>query len=240
MLALFASIAAVATWAVFPATLYEAPTRSAFHPSTETPALFVAVAHAETAESPSISKLGTSVATTVVQRVPFFSQFTDITSPAWQKVGCGITDLTMLIHYYRPDASVTVDQMLTKGIAAGAYDYTAGWTYRGLINLGKPYGLTGTWYTLPGDSSAALERFKLLLADGPVILSVHYKFDPKSTIPHLVVINGIKDGTVYYNDPATTKGTKEISLADFLKGWKRKVIVIRPVVASGEAALAER
>lgn len=175
-----------------------------------------------------------------IPAVPFYSQFADITSPKWQKVGCGITDLTMLIHYYRPGASVTVNQMLAKGIATGAYDNSAGWTYQGLIDLGKPYDLTGTWYTLPNNSGAALARLKTLLADGPLILSVHYKFDPASTIPHLVVVNAIQGGTVYVNDPATTKGTKEISIADFLKGWKRKVIVIRPKTDGGGIALAKK
>jgi hypothetical protein len=145
----------------------------------------------------------------------------------------------MLVHYYRPDATVTVNQLLAKGIAAGAYDYDAGWTYQGLIDLGAPYGLTGTWYTLPSDSQTALVRFKALLANGPVILSVHYQFDPQSTIPHLIVVNGIRDGMVYYNDPATTKGTTQIPLADFLKGWKRKVIVIRPAESGNAVALAD-
>ncbi len=172
-------------------------------------------------------------ATSTVPVVPFYSQFADIASPRWQKVGCGITDLTMLIHYYRPDATTTVDRMLAKGIAAGAYDYGAGWTYQGLIDLGVPYGLTGRWVDLSGlGTSAAFARFTALLASGPVILSVHYKFDPASTIPHLVVINGIAGDTVYYNDPATTGGTRQISVAQFLRGWKRKVIIIRPVTAA--------
>lgn len=170
--------------------------------------------------------------------VPFYSQFTDITSQKWQKVGCGITDLTMLIRYYRPDTTVTVNQMLTKGIAIGAYDESAGWTYQGLIDLSHEYGLDGTWYTLPSDPQAALTRFKTILSDGPVILSVHYKFDPKSTIPHLVVVNAIKGNTVYVNDPATTKGTQQIALNDFLAGWKRRVIVIRPTNQTPVIALS--
>lgn len=169
-----------------------------------------------------------SHATSTVPVVPFFSQFTDISSPKWQKVGCGITDLTMIVDYYHPDAA-TVNQLLAKGVAAGAYDYDAGWIYQGLINLSKNYGLDGTYHNLTNyDSKTALAKFKGYLADGPVILSVHYKFDPKSTIPHLVVVNAIDGDTVYVNDPATTKGTEKISLSKFLTGWTRKVIVIRP------------
>ncbi len=163
----------------------------------------------------------------MVPDVPSYSQFKDIQSPPWQKVGCGITSLAMIIDYYTPDA-VSVDALLKQGIAAGAYDYSAGWIYQGLINLGKKYGLEGAYHNLSALSAQdAFAQFKEYLKDGPVILSVHYKFDPKSTIPHLLVVDGIKDGVVYYNDPASSRGQKHIAVADFLKGWKRKVIVLR-------------
>jgi ABC-type bacteriocin/lantibiotic exporter with double-glycine peptidase domain len=67
---------------------------------------------------------------------------------------------------------------------------------------------------------------------------VHYKFDPKSTIPHLVVINGIKDNTLYYNDPAAKTGEKQISVTDFLRGWKQRFIVLRPLNTDGGAVVA--
>lgn len=58
---------------------------------------------------------------------------------------------------------------------------------------------------------------------------MHYKFDPRSKVPHLVVLDGISDGIIYYNDPAAKIGQKKISIVDFQKGWKKKFIVIRPV-----------
>jgi uncharacterized protein YvpB len=61
-----------------------------------------------------------------------------------------------------------------------------------------------------------------------VIASVHYKFDPKSPLPHLVVLTGIKDDIVYYNDPAAKAGEQQISKAAFMQGWKKRMIVIRP------------
>lgn len=171
-------------------------------------------------------------ATSSAPTVPFYSQFTDITSTKWQKVGCGITSLAMIIDFYSPDA-VSVNSLLFQGIAAGAYEKNVGWIYAGLIQLSKSYGLTGTYHDLTSlDEQTAFAKFQTYLKDGPVILSVHYKFDPKSTIPHLVVINGIANGNVYYNDPATHAGTKHITVAEFLKGWKRKVIVIRPKAES--------
>jgi len=173
-----------------------------------------------------------------VPQVPFYSQFQDIQAPAWQKVGCGVTSLAMVVDYYKPDA-VSVNTLLKQGISAGAYLPSAGWTYKGLIDLGKKYGLNGTSYDLATASSkSALAQFENYVKDGPVIASVHYKFDPKSKIPHLVVIDGIINDVMYYNDPAAKTGEKTISVADFVKGWKKRFIVIRPVKESGAVALA--
>lgn len=163
---------------------------------------------------------------------PFYSQFKDITAPAWQKVGCGVASLAMVIDYYEP--AVPVNTLLKQGIAANAYLQKAGWTYAGLISLSQKYGLDGDSYDLGKlGKDEAFTRFKAYLKDGPVIASVHYKFDPKSTIPHLVVINRLSDGVLYYNDPAAKSGNREISIDDFLKAWKKRFIVVRPVKQTG-------
>ena len=167
--------------------------------------------------------------TIVIPEVPFYSQFKDISSLVWQKVGCGAASLAMIIEYYRPD-TVSVDTLLKQGVTSGAYTTSAGWSHQGLISLSKKYGLRGNAYDLSTkNQTAAFSQLKDYVHDGPVIASVHYKFDPKSTIPHLVVINGIKDGIIYYNDPAAKTGEGKIPEADFIKSWKKRFIVVRPV-----------
>lgn len=167
--------------------------------------------------------------------VPFYSQFKDISSTKWQKVGCGIASLAMVIDYYKP--AVPVNTLLSEALALGAYS-DAGWTYSGLIATSKKHGMQGTAYDLSSfNMKTAYAQFTTKLESGPVIASVHYKFDPKSTIPHLVVIDRIKDGVVYYNDPAAKTGGKTISVADFQKAWKKRYIVIRPVSSSSKVAL---
>lgn len=173
-----------------------------------------------------------------VANVPFYSQFADITSSKWQKVGCGIASIAMVIDYYSTDP-VSVDALLKRGIASGAYDTNAGWSHQGLINLTKKYGLNGSSQDLSGLSSkAALAKLQTQLKDGPVIVSVHYKFEPTNPIPHLVVIDGIRDGVVYYNDPAAKGGKKQISSSAFAKAWKQRYIVIRPTATTPKVALA--
>ena len=160
--------------------------------------------------------------------VPFYSQFTDITDPTWKKVGCGVTSLAMIIDYYKPD-TVSVDTLLKQGIKEGAYLQNAGWTYKGLISLSNKYDLDGESYDLASLSDTeAFSKFKEALKDGPVMASVHYNFDPKSTIPHLVVINNLDENTLTYNDPAAKTGEKTISSENFIKAWKKRFLVFRP------------
>ena len=161
--------------------------------------------------------------------IPFYSQFKDIHSPSWQKVGCGITSLAMVIDYYST-TNISVDSLLKQGISAGAYDNDSGWIHQGLILLSNKYGLQGNSYNVSSSNKEeSFSKLKSYLDNGPVIVSVHYKFDPKSPIPHLVVLDGIKDNIIYYNDPAAKVGQKTISISDFQKGWKKKFIVIRPI-----------
>lgn len=168
--------------------------------------------------------------------VPFYSQFKDISSAKWQKVGCGIASLAMLIDYYESNSVSSVDTLLTQGITSGAYLKNAGWTHRGLIALSKKYGLDGTSYDLARSSKTeAYEKFLGALDEGPVMASVHYKFDSKSTIPHLVVITAILGDTVYYNDPAAESGDKTISVFEFKRAWKKRFIVLRPAEHAAHA-----
>jgi len=164
----------------------------------------------------------------LAKKPPFVSQLEDITAPEWKKIGCGIASLTMVIEFYKPN-TVSVNKLLKEGIAVGAYLQNAGWTYKGLIQVAKKYGFEGSSHDLGKlDKQAALTQFKKALAQGPVIASVHYKFDPQSSIPHLVVINRIEGDTMYYNDPAAKEGDKKISVDNFLKAWKKRYIVVRP------------
>ena len=162
----------------------------------------------------------------VIPDVPFYSQFRDIREAQWRKLSCGVASLAMVINFYKP-GTVSPDTLLNQGIAAGAYIKDAGWSHWGLISLAKKYGLQGEPVDLSGlNSDVAFARLKKFLRKGPVIASVHYKFEPQNPIPHLVVINGVSGDTVFYNDPAAPSGGKSISAQNFLKAWKKRLISI--------------
>jgi|AntRauTorckE6833_2_1112554.scaffolds.fasta_scaffold02362_13 predicted double-glycine peptidase len=161
--------------------------------------------------------------------VPFYSQFTDITKPGWQKIGCGIASIAMLIDYYS-DENINVDDLLEKGIANDAYLQDAGWIHSGLIALSNEYGLDGKSISLSYlNKDDALTELKGVVAEGPVMVSVHYTFEPSNPIPHLVIINDIRDGHVHYNDPAEQAGNGTLTFEQFKRGWKQRYIVVRPV-----------
>lgn len=168
-------------------------------------------------------------APTTVRNVPFYSQIRDISDPKWKKLSCGIADMAMIINFYKPGA-VAPDALLQAGLAAGAFIDGVGWKHQGLADLGHPYGLSGSGHDVSHLSKS--EAFAVLaqhLEDGPVIASVYYTFDPASPIPHLVVITGTADGMVFYNDPAMREGDHAISIAGFLRGWKKRFITIAPL-----------
>jgi hypothetical protein len=79
------------------------------------------------------------------------------------------------------------------------------------------------------DREAAFSALTKVLEEGPVMASVHYTFEPTNPIPHLVVVNGVRDGLVYYNDPAEPQGGGSISKEKFQRAWKQRYIEIRPI-----------
>lgn len=184
----------------------------------------------ETADSQEGEVAPASAEHTDAREVPFYSQFTDISSPQWRAVGCGIAATAMLVDYFTEDMNVSVDALLNEGIASGAYLQNAGWIHAGLIALAEKRGLRGSSVSLANLSpKAALIELENVLVDGPVMASVYYTFTPGHPIPHLVVINDIVGDTVYYNDPAEPSGGGSISVEKFLPAWKQRYIEIRPV-----------
>lgn len=199
----------------------------------DVPSPEIETALAEEPELPTTPKSETPVVeekdNKTISTVPFFSQFSDISAPAWKKVGCGIASLAMLIDFYEPGV-VDVDELLEKGIRAHAYQEDAGWTYAGLIGLSVGFGLTGETHDFGGfTNEEAYKNFKKDLEEGPLMASVHYTFEPTNPIPHLVVITGLKDGLIYYNDPADKSGGNSLDEKTFQRAWKKRYIEIRPL-----------
>jgi uncharacterized protein YvpB len=160
--------------------------------------------------------------------VPLYSQIADISSVAWKQKGCGVADVAMIVEFYKPKTT-SVQKVLEEALASGAYQKNVGWKHDGLAALAVKHGLVGRTFDLSKlQKDIAFDQFKDLVKEGPVIASIHRGFNPKSPYGHLIVITGFDDTTVYYNDPGKHDGIRKVPIADFVKGWKKRLIVIRP------------
>lgn len=166
--------------------------------------------------------------------VPFYSQFQDVPRIEWQGKACGIASLAMAMEFYKPK-SVSVTKLLLQALDFGAYQINAGWKHQELSALAELYGLSGKAYDFAKlDNRSAFNEFKTVLKDGPVIVSIHNKFNPKSGLGHLIVVTGINDNAVFYHDPAGNGKEKAISASGFLSGWKQRFIAVRERAQAAE------
>lgn len=160
--------------------------------------------------------------------VPLYSQISDISSVAWQQKGCGVADVAMIVEFYKPNTT-SVQKVLEEAIKIGAYQKNVGWKHAGLAALAVKHGLVGRTFDFSKlTKEDAFSQFKDILEEGPMIASIHRGFNPKSPYGHLIVATGFDDSFVYYNDPGKRDGIKKTTIADFIKGWKKRLIVIRP------------
>ena len=163
----------------------------------------------------------------VRRAVPFYSQFTDVSDPAWKKLACGIASLAMVLEYQTGEKQ-SVDALLAEGRRSGAYESKNGWIHDGLITLAQKRGLSGAAYNLHASTTvAAFDAFKEKVVQAPTIVSVQYNFNRKSPISHLIVVDRIEDGIVYYNDPAQEQGGGIITQEGFLAAWNKRFIVLQ-------------
>lgn len=159
--------------------------------------------------------------------VPFHSQLSEIASYEWQMQGCGVASLAMEIDFFKPKTA-SVMKLLKEGLSSGAYVKNVGWSHQGLADLAEKYGLEGKVHDFSKlKKDMAFAELADSLSGGPVIASIYNKFNPKSTLGHLIVVTGFDEDYVYYNNPASTGGEKKIGVTDFLSGWKKRYITIR-------------
>lgn len=176
---------------------------------------------------------------TMPYNVPLYSQISDISSVEWKQKGCGVADLAMLIEFYKPKTT-TVQKVLENALASGAYQKNVGWKHEGLADLATDYDLSGRTYDFSkSDKNIAFDQFKNIIKEGPAIASIHRGFDPKSSFGHLIVVTGFDDNLVYYNDPGKRDGIRNVSITNFINGWKKRLIVVRQPEPKTQLALAK-
>ena len=165
----------------------------------------------------------------VEHSVPAYSQHLHIRDQKWRKSACGVVSLAMLLNYFNKNTSP--DDILARGLTCNAYLPKTGWKHKELAEIAKQYNLNGEtfdWAYL--DQEAAFENAKEHLNRHPILASVYRSFDPQNG-GHLIVLTGMENSAVFYNDPDSRNEagiSGSVPLEKFLVGWKRRIIAITP------------
>lgn len=173
--------------------------------------------------------------------VPFISQYEDLADPEWQWRGCGIVSLKMMLDYWHAyDAryrTMELNELHRAGVAAGAYVEHVGWSHRGLVSLAHGLGYESynrDWASngpTPKSADGAWEALALELNQGPVLTSVFSGLEPSRRGGHLVVVTGLEEGLVHFNDPEQRdeqEGRRLLALVSFKRAFKRRYVMVRP------------
>ncbi len=166
--------------------------------------------------------------------VPYYSQHIDVLDPEWKWRSCGICALKMAMEFLDGE-KINLEDLIKEGLEINAYLKNIGWIHQGLIDLAKKYGFKNSFRKeWPEDKKieAIKSLVEFLEKEIPVLASVKNKEEG-----HLVLIVGLqRDGGVpegfYIHDPdafsAEEGKFKFLDLPEFLRIWKRRIVVIEP------------
>lgn len=158
----------------------------------------------------------------------------------WENRSCGIICLKMVIKALKQDLMPTTKELIEVGLKKHAYDERKGWIHRGLLEIGKEYGLNGNRESIGEDTEKIREH---LIKKQIVIASVSHGFEVGKeyeledgsiyTVPkggHLVVIYGVKENNglsdkFFLHHPSSYEDYEwpnyEIDRENFLKSFSK-------------------
>ena len=83
-----------------------------------------------------------------ISNVPFYSQFTDIVSASWEKKGCGITSLAMIIDFASSGSGGRSSSGWSGGSSSGSSDWGSSSSSGSFSGGGGSFGgggASGSW-----------------------------------------------------------------------------------------------
>jgi hypothetical protein len=164
--------------------------------------------------------------------LPRYSQYLDVADPTWQPRACGIVALKTVFDYWSGiHDTPTMNALIQEGLALNGFIPGIGWKHQALVDIAHAHGYAAKRYDWSKDDPVeAWERLCAKIKNGPAIASIHMNLCPTSPDGHLVVVHTI-NAIVHYHDPARkdrNQISQETSTANFVNGWKRRVILIYP------------
>lgn len=164
-------------------------------------------------------------------RVPYFSQYKDVSDADHRLRSCGMTCAYMVLRYFDAEAP-SLDEMITAGIRNGGYG-PSGWIHEYFVGLftQKGYGCIRRENMRDAD----VQDLRKHLEEGnPAIISVTRRLWDQR-IFHMVVLTGFRVNEhgelegFFYHDPASLhdSGIQNafVPLATFFLDWRRMAIL---------------
>jgi hypothetical protein len=180
--------------------------------------------------------------------VPYYSQFDEIKIPEWKERGCAVACLKMCLDFARPNEIPPIDDLIKEGEVINGYEPNVGWKHEALVRLAHNHGVLAypeEFRSIKVDIDSksfsessfeknlldrGIERIKNSIDNNiPAIVSIQTNLGF-----HQVVVVGYEDrlGDIigfFVNDPdnrSTEKKDLFVSLADFLKQWRKFAIFV--------------
>lgn len=200
--------------------------------------------------------------------VPYYRQIDPNSplGPEWQQRACGFLALKMVLDYYQlqsGQAPIDLKELFDKIYSYGGPVQNGNWLHADFVAAARSYGFH-SWrrgwhmgiggqktFQAEGADSETIKRIDAQMvrealptlvetveSGKPVIVSVAKNFGDVSR-PHVVVLTGIKRGTVlgqyqgfYFNDPytSTKKDRKDyyVPFPQFMDSWRGMAIFVEP------------
>jgi len=174
--------------------------------------------------------------------VPIYSQFEDISEEDWKSKACSIICLKMAIDFFRPEETLSADDLIKEGLKIGGYG-EHGWTHKGIVLLSHNRGvpayaeefLSSNVFGKGKDYKKemfnyGIEKIKKEISSGNLFIASGTRGWKKDGGFHTFLIVGYEDGSngensgFYYHDPdfkgESGRVKKFINLDDFKALWR--------------------
>jgi len=174
--------------------------------------------------------------------VPFYSQYRDVTDPAWQPRACGGVCLKMALDFLAPSFNTTIPtilELIEEATTHKAYSTGSGWVHRGMVFLAHNHGIPAypeEFRSMEGSHARTLVHYgyqkivETVRSGKPVIVSIEKGFVDGGSF-HQVLIVGEKDNgeTLIYHDPEAKDNSgafREIEREKFCSHWRHFAIFV--------------
>ena len=175
----------------------------------------------------------------IVFDVPLVDQRRDTEDSTWKEKACGVCATKMMMAFAVPACiDISVMTLIHEALEIDGYIPNIGWKHAALVQLAERHGVALTFqknfFRTPVEKKKGVRIVQQHIRQHkPVIVSVHYGFDPNRG-GHLVIVHGMRSegrsvSGYYIQDPYPTQRGNNyfVSEEEFLNGWRGGMILFK-------------